>query len=131
MPLHPSVRALPVTPYKYHHHHYRPFPSLAFTAVPVATLPPPPSTSRPPPTSENPIPRAQVSGRFALSAGENIGAGDANEFTNRELWARAAGLSGVSATIESLPLGYDTVLEDVGGPSALGTAVGGAGAMGR
>lgn len=83
-----------------------------------------------PPTSLNPNPRAlsQVSGRFALSAGENIGAGDANEFTNRDLWARAAGLSGVSTAIESLPLGYDTLLEDVGGPSVLAMAAGGMGA---
>ena len=67
-----------------------------------------------------------MSGRFALSAGENIGAGDASEFTNRDLWARAAGLSGVSTAIESLPLGYDTLLEDVGGPRASA-----AGAIGR
>lgn len=63
-------------------------------------------------------------GRFALTAGENIGAGDVAEFSNRQLWARAAGLSGVNSAIESMPLGYDTLLEDGGGPSA-------AGAMGR
>ncbi|CAN0067393.1 unnamed protein product, partial [Ectocarpus sp. 8 AP-2014] len=34
---------------------------------------------------------SQVSGRFGLTAGENIGAGDPSEFSNRELWARAAG----------------------------------------
>ncbi|CAN0082680.1 unnamed protein product, partial [Hapterophycus canaliculatus] len=60
----------------------------------------------------------QVPGRFALSAGENIGAGDASEFSNRELWARAAGVSGASNAIETLPLGYDTLLDGGGGPSA-------------
>lgn len=72
----------------------------------------------------------QVCGRFALTAGENIGAGDVSEFSNRELWARAAGLSGVNTAIESLPMGYDTLLEDGGGPSAA-AAVGRVGAMGR
>lgn len=57
----------------------------------------------------------QVSARFALTAGENIGAGDPSEFENRQLWARAAGLSGASAALEALPLGYDTLLEDNGG----------------
>ncbi|CAM9444314.1 unnamed protein product, partial [Ectocarpus fasciculatus] len=66
-----------------------------------------------------------VSGRFGLTAGENIGAGDPSEFCNRELWARAAGLSGANTAIESLPLGYDTLLEDGGGPAA--AAAGGAG----
>lgn len=55
-----------------------------------------------------------MSARFALTAGENIGAGDPFEFNNREMWAKVAGLSGASAFIEALPLGYDTVLEDSG-----------------
>ncbi|CAN0200267.1 unnamed protein product [Discosporangium mesarthrocarpum] len=54
----------------------------------------------------------KVPARFHLSAGENIGAGDADEFSNREMWSRAAGLGGVSGVLESLPMGYDTLLED-------------------
>ena len=75
----------------------------------------------------------QVSGRFALTAGENIGAGDASEFCNRQLWGRAAGLSGADAIVDALPLGYDTLLEDGGGPAtaAGGGGGGGEGAMGR
>ncbi|CAM9090944.1 unnamed protein product [Ectocarpus sp. 4 AP-2014] len=68
-----------------------------------------------------------VSGRFGLTAGENIGAGDPSEFSNRELWARAAGLSGANTAIESLPLGYDTLLEDGGGPAAAAAGGGGSG----
>lgn len=59
-----------------------------------------------------------MSARFSLTAGENIGAGDPAEFFNRELWVRAAGLTGANAAIESLPLGYDTVLEDNGALAA-------------
>lgn len=73
----------------------------------------------------------QVPGRFALSAGENIGAGDASEFSNRELWARAAGVSGASVAIESLPRGYDTLLEEGGGPSTAVAPGRGVGATGR
>lgn len=78
-------------------------------------------------------PFRQVSGRFALTAGENIGAGDASEFCNRQLWGRAAGLSGADAIVDELPLGYDTLLEDGGGPAAAagGGGGGGEGAMGR
>lgn len=78
------------------------------------------------------LPFLQVSGRFALTAGENIGAGDASEFSNRQLWGRAAGLSGADAIIDTLPFGYDTLLEDAGGPAAA-AAAGGVGekAMGR
>lgn len=65
-----------------------------------------------------------MSARFDLSAGENIGAGDASEFGNRQLWASAAGMSGVNMVIESLPLAYDTVLEDSGGLAAASRAMG-------
>ncbi|CAM9374565.1 unnamed protein product, partial [Choristocarpus tenellus] len=64
----------------------------------------------------------QVSPRFQLSAGENIGVGDAEQFSNQEMWFRAAGLGGASEAIEALPMGYDTLLEGLSMGSNFGNA---------
>ena len=48
--------------------------------------------------------------RYKLTAGENIGVGDIDHFTDRERWVRAARQGLVEPDIDELPIGYDTRL---------------------
>ena len=48
--------------------------------------------------------------RYKLTLGENIGAGNVDQFGNREAWQAALDRTGFSNMLDDMPLGFDTVL---------------------